>query len=144
MRFRSQYKIEIGKLELAPLIDVVFLLLIFFMLTSKFILPYGIKIEIPYSKTAQRTEGRRLIITLDRKGDIYLSRSFQAKRRKITCRELTQILRNMKERKSVLIQADKHTSLENLINIWDICRENRIEEIEISTLPFSNPDSDTE
>lgn len=46
-KYRSKLKILTGRPDLTPLIDVLFLSLIFFMLSSSFIKMYGIKVEIP-------------------------------------------------------------------------------------------------
>ena len=53
MKFKSRLKIEAGKLEVTPLIDVVFLLLIFFMLSSSFIFQPGIKVKLPESQVSE-------------------------------------------------------------------------------------------
>ena len=47
MRFKRHIELEKGQLDIAPLIDVVFLLLIFFMLTSNFISQKGIRVNLP-------------------------------------------------------------------------------------------------
>ena len=47
MRFKRHIELKKGQLDIAPLIDVVFLLLIFFMLTSTFISQQGIRVNLP-------------------------------------------------------------------------------------------------
>ena len=72
MRFRKPKEEEI-RLSIAPLIDIVFLLLIFFMVTSHFDVASGVQIRLP--KVAQKIfseETTRIILLMDKSGDIYL------------------------------------------------------------------------
>mgnify|MGYP001127601782 CR=1 FL=1 len=67
---RKRY--EHTHMNIAPLVDVVFLLLLFFMLSSHFMQEPAIKIKLPESKTAdaQREEIKTVFITKD--GKVYL------------------------------------------------------------------------
>ncbi len=139
MHFPRRYKIEIEHLDIAPLIDVVFLLLIFFMLTSKFVVASGIKVHLPESRSKEAIKQRGLTITIDKKGDIYLG----DRKGKVDFSELGQALSFLSPRgeagskgnKSVIIYADRQTALERVIEVWDICRESGIKEIGISAIP---------
>ena len=59
------------KLDLIPMINVVFLLLIFFMLTSTTTLQSK-KVELPTAKTAEKNSKQFLIITIDKNGSLEL------------------------------------------------------------------------
>ena len=60
------------KLDLIPMINVVFLLLIFFMLTSTTPTRQTTKIELPNAKTAEKSNKQYLIMTIDSNGSIQL------------------------------------------------------------------------
>ena len=60
------------KLDLIPMINVVFLLLIFFMLTSTTPTQQTTKIELPNAKTAEKSNKQYLIMTIDSNGSIQL------------------------------------------------------------------------
>lgn len=65
MKFKRNDKRKVrASVEMTPLIDVVFLLLIFFMLSSTFVVQTSIPIETPVSKGAERFEHKELSITL--------------------------------------------------------------------------------
>ena len=65
MKFKRNDKRKVrAAVELTPLIDVVFLLLIFFMLSSTFVVQTSIPIEIPESVGAEQFEQKDLSITL--------------------------------------------------------------------------------
>jgi biopolymer transport protein ExbD len=58
-------------LNIAPLVDVVFLLLLFFMLTSHFIQEPAINIRLPESRTAEVREEKVMTVLITRDGEIY-------------------------------------------------------------------------
>lgn len=58
-------------MNIAPLVDVVFLLLLFFMLTSHFVQEPSIKIKLPDSQTAETTTETERTIMVTKTGEIY-------------------------------------------------------------------------
>ena len=71
MIFKRRCEIARGKLDIAPLIDVVLLLLIFFMLSSSMILPSALKVNLPRSSVARPRRGRKVTVSISREGTIY-------------------------------------------------------------------------
>ena len=65
MKFKRELKLERGTLDITPLIDVVFLLLIFFMLTSSSLMQPGIKVRLPRVQIGAPVEVQKLEITID-------------------------------------------------------------------------------
>lgn len=59
-------------IDMAPLIDVVFLLLIFFMLTSSF-MPPAVPLTLPKAATSASSEAAKVIVSLDQNGQISIS-----------------------------------------------------------------------
>lgn len=128
MRFKRHVELEKGQLDIAPLIDVVFLLLIFFMLTSSFIFQPGIKINLPKAVTSEVIHEKSIIILINSKNYIYLND------RVITMSELASRLSiAAKENKPLLIKADRRASLGKVVEVWDLCRDEGISRINIAT-----------
>ena len=71
MKFKRHTEIEKGRLDMTPLIDVVFLLLIFFMLSSSFIFNPGIKVDLPESSASSDLRSTDLIITVTKENMIF-------------------------------------------------------------------------
>jgi biopolymer transport protein ExbD len=71
MRFKRRLSIFTGQLELTPLVDVVLLLLIFFVLTSSLIFSPGIKIELPESAASTDVQVSDLVLTITEKNEVY-------------------------------------------------------------------------
>lgn len=128
MRFKRHTELEKGQLDIAPLIDIVFLLLIFFMLTSSFIFQPGIRINLPKAVTSEVIHEKSLIIMITSNNYIYLND------RAITMSELASRLRiAAKENKPLLIKADRRASLGKVVEVWDLCRDEGLSQINIAT-----------
>lgn len=72
MEFEGRARIR-SHLDIAPLIDVVFLLLVFFMLTSNFMTPEAVELNLPESGSAVSHEQTPIIVTLAQGGEITLN-----------------------------------------------------------------------
>ena len=122
-----------ASLSLTPLIDVVLLLLIFFMLSSSFILQPGIKVELPTAKAAESQEERDLTITITRANEIHVDD------RLTPIDELPTVLTNIsKERKirMVLVKTDRHVQMAEFVHVLGICSSVGLERFGIATKPL--------
>ena len=128
MYFKRHIELKKGQLDIAPLIDVVFLLLIFFMLTSTFISQQGIRVNLPSAVSAKPLPGEDLVIFVDAKD------RFVINKKAVTLKRLTaSIEAAAKARSSILIKADKEASLGRVVEVWDLCRDAGISNINIAT-----------
>ncbi|MFP4473562.1 MAG: ExbD/TolR family protein [Candidatus Omnitrophota bacterium] len=131
MRFKRQIKIEHGlvQIDMAPLIDVIFQLLIFFMLSSSFTFQSGIHVKLPRAVTSDALKEQNLSIMITGEDVVYLNG------RVVTMKELKQGLTEMEGKKDVpvLIRADRRASMGRIVDVWDLCRELKVERINIAT-----------
>ena len=128
MRFKGHLEFEKGQLDIAPLIDVVFLLLIFFMLTSSYIFQPGIKINLPKAVTSEVIRERDLVITVSAENLIYLNDH------SVSLKELESHLEKAAGKGwPLLIKADRKASLGKVVRIWDMSREAGLTQINIAT-----------
>ena len=131
MRFKRRKRKErqgLGTIDIAPLIDVVFLLLIFFMLTSTFISQPGIEVNLPKAVTSEVLDKESLVITVTSENVIYLERKV------VTLRELeSRLSKAYSEGKSLLIKADRRASVGRVVEVWDLSRSLGIPKINIAT-----------
>ena len=128
MKLKRRVFLEKGRLDIAPLIDIVFLLLIFFMLTSSFIFQPGIKINLPKALTSEVIQRENLIIIITQDNSLYINE------RKLSAEELASRLKIAgKESKPILIKADRKASVGKVVEIWDLCRAEGIQKINIAT-----------
>jgi len=119
MRFKK-IKEEEPLLGITPLIDIVFLLLIFFMLTSHFHVASGIPIKLP--KVAQKTYDKKsheIILVVDRDGRTYLKGEL------IDLKDLGPKLKGLVDKDSLshlLLQADKDVKHGMVVQIMDLAK----------------------
>jgi len=130
MHFRRHTELEHGlkPIDIAPLIDMVFQLLIFFMLTSSFVMQPGIKVNLPRAVTSEVVKYENLEVVISSENVIYINGKV------ITVQELKTLLKQAAKAKgSVLIKSDKRASLGRIVEIWDMCRDLGIIQINIAT-----------
>ena len=130
MRFKKHMKLEYGlkQIDIAPLIDVVFLLIIFFMLTSSFVVQAGIKVNLPKAITSDLVQKETIEIIISKENVIYFNNKV------VTAAQLKSTLKGLsKKDRSVFIKADRHTSLGKIVEIWDMCRDIGLTQVSIAT-----------
>jgi biopolymer transport protein ExbD len=130
MRFKRYTKLEKGlrTIDIAPLIDVVFQLLIFFMLTSTFIFQPGIKVNLPRAITSEMLSEETAAINVTAENLIYFDQKL------VTLKELSSSLKRVASRRlPVLIKADRKASMGRIVEVWDICRQEGITQVNIAT-----------
>jgi len=128
MRFKRRIKIEKGIIDLTPLVNVFFLLFIFFVFTSSFIFQPGIKVSLPKAVTGEVIQQEGIVIIITRDDKLYLND------REISQEEFASQLRLMaKERTPLLIKADTGASLGKIVEIWDMCRSEGVQQVNIAT-----------
>ncbi len=128
MKFKRNLSIEKGKLDIAPLIDVVFLLLIFFMLTSSFILQPGIRVDLPKAVTSEVLKKELLIVTVTGNNEVFIDD------RPVSPDELmSRVDLASKQDYPLLIRADKKANVGKIIEIWDLCRKMSVKQVNIAT-----------
>lgn len=132
MKFKyGRLKLEAGEyLNIAPLIDIVFLLLIFFLLTWNFLAQSqsGIKVNLPKAVTSEAVVEESIVISITGENLIYLNDKV------VTTKELVSKLEGLlPKKKSLLIKADRKASLGRVVEVWDICRNAGISQVNIAT-----------
>ena len=116
------------QLNIAPLVDVVFLLLLFFMLTSHIIEEPVVKIKLPGSKTAANEAKAVKTIAITNDGKIYFME------KKVDLTELqTKLEEATDDKETIKIKADKDASVDVLMKVVDTIRLSGISNFAIVT-----------
>lgn len=121
MNFKTTEPVETD-VNLTPLIDVVFLLLIFFMVTTTFQKDSKIKIELPTAETSRPdTQETTLELLIDGQGRYYINKKEVINSKPETLFQAMNItLDGMKERPSLIIVADANANYQSVITAMDI------------------------
>ncbi|VAX00747.1 hypothetical protein MNBD_GAMMA21-284 [hydrothermal vent metagenome] len=131
MDFEGRARIH-SHLDIAPLIDIVFLLLVFFMLTSTFMVPQAIELELPESKSASVTDITPIIVSLNQTGELALNGEI------IALEKLQQALKPLlsdQTESAITLKSDAHTEVQLLLKVMDEIRAAGGTNVGLATLP---------
>ena len=131
MKFLRKKSSEIS-LEVTPLIEIVFLLLIFFILNSQFEKLTSLELNLPKVNSEQLDEinGKNLVIEITAIEEIILNGQ---KLSEITFNSLNNYIKeNFSQFSSAVISADSNTKYKYLVTIMDVLNRNNFETVEIN------------
>ena len=117
--------------NLTPLIDIVFLLLVFFMLTAHFVKDQSLDIVLPEANSAVNLEEQAALeIVINNKGEILIAKQL------IKSDELDAVLKQAmqaRSNKQVILRGDKNSKLDLTVQIMDAARKAGAESLDIMT-----------
>ncbi len=115
------------------LTDIVFLLLIFFLLSSSFVMQPGIKVHLPRAAPAEATLEDRITVTIAGPGRVFLDSDLVAVGELPS--RVQKLLRDRDPTTVVVVRADRDTQLELLVQVMDMCRRGGATRFLIATQP---------
>lgn len=107
------------KIPLTSLIDIVFLLLIYFLLTTNFMVDEGIKIKLPQAKASASQTEEEITVCVDREGRTFL------RDQEISLGDLFKKLKEMiggQEDRLVVVRADRAVILNKAVKVMDVVK----------------------
>jgi biopolymer transport protein ExbD len=118
------------------MIDVVFQLVVFFMVSSTFVMTPGIALDLPESSSSEPVVIDRVVVTVASSDEVYLNRD------RVTFDELDALLTAMGEQadsldggaRSGIIEADSDVPYETIVRVLDVMRRNGYRGIALRTL----------
>lgn len=122
----SKYKKsrESAKLDLTPLIDVVFLLIIFFMVTTTFNNFGSVQIDLPSSTIQQTDKTKSIEIIIDKDGNYHISEDG-----KITQVQFSDLDAYLKSAKEATVSADKNLKYQTIMDVITKIKENGVDNL---------------
>ena len=120
---------EKEEIDMTPMLDVVFILLIFFIVTASFVKEAGIDVNRPEAATAVKKERANILVAISDKGDIWINK------RKVDIRSVQANIERLKAENpqgTVVIQADKKSTTETLIKVMDSARAAGVFDVSIA------------
>ncbi len=129
MRFR-QRKTEEANVDMSPLIDMVFILLIFFMVSSTFVKDMKLDLERPGASSASRASSKVIRVYIDNTGETFIDG--QSVKIWAIQGKLRDMLRASTQ-KSVLVISDDTIAVQKLIDVVDQCRLSGAKDVAVAT-----------
>lgn len=116
-------------IDMGPLMDIVFILLIFFVITSTFTRETGVEVTKPEAQSASQLEKENILIAITREGSIHINE------RQVDLSSLQDILKQTlsktPDREAVII-ADKGAETGTLVQVIDACNMSGVKKVSIA------------
>lgn len=123
---------EDNEINLTPMLDVVFIMLIFFIVTASFIKESGIDVNRPDAPTSERVEDANILIAISSNDEIWIDRRLVDPR---AVRANIERLHAENPKGSVVIQADRKSTNEMLVIVMDASRAAGVYNVSIAANP---------
>lgn len=133
MRFYNEDREEETRIDLTPLVDTVFLLIIFFMLASSFVIVPGIKVELPQAVHERiLREKQEIRVTITKDNQIYVGRE------RVDLEALKRVFGERAKKAPntlVVINADSQALHGKVVEVMDLAKTAGLNNLAIATRP---------
>ena len=117
------------ELDMTPMLDIVFIMLIFFIVTTSFVKESGVSVSTPQAQTASQQENTNIFIAITAQGEVWIDR------RPVDPRSVRAIVARLhadNPEGSVIIQSDEEAATGTLVEVMDQVRLAGVEGIAIA------------
>ena len=121
---------EDNEINLTPMLDVVFIMLIFFIVTASFIKEAGIDVRRPDAPTADRQDDAAILIAISAEDEIWIDRKETDAR---SVRSMIERLHAENPKGSIVIQADEESTNETLVAVLEAAKQAGVSAVAIAT-----------
>ena len=129
MRRKRKNISDENPLDLTPMMDIVFIMLIFFIVTTSFVKETGVDINRPNAETAERDEKGNILVAITQNNEIWIDK------RRVDLKAVRANIERLKieyPEGSVIIQADKESRSGLLVEAMDQIRLAGVQNISIA------------
>ena len=119
-----------------PMVDVVFQLVIFFMVSSTFVVTPGIKLSLPSSSSSEPVTVTPLVVSIISENRIFLNRTrydLPGFRSAVAALPSAQV-----KDKSIVVEGDRNVSYDLMVKVLDVLRVNGFRGVNLKTMPENN------
>jgi biopolymer transport protein ExbD len=119
-----------AQIDLTPMLDVVFIMLIFFIVTASFIKEAGIEVNRPEASTADPKENVNILVAISATNEIWMDQ------RRIDARAVRANIERLhaeNPKGAVVIQADNESNTETVAAVLDAAREAGVYDVSLAT-----------
>ncbi len=112
------------------MLDVVFIMLIFFIVTASFIRETGVEVKRPESTTARKIENANVLVAIRENGEIWMDN------RRIDIRSVRSNIERIRAENpegAVVIQADQHATAGLIVRVMDAARRAGVSDVSLAT-----------
>ncbi len=132
MRFRRKFEPQ-ASINLVPMVDVVFQLVLFFLVSTTLALVPGIRLKLPASGTTERVPVRQLVVTIASPTELWLNNDPVASPADLDKRIAAMSEADRKVLESVIIEADQQVPYGLMVEVLDALRRNGLKDVGLRT-----------
>ncbi|MDG1988284.1 MAG: biopolymer transporter ExbD [Halieaceae bacterium] len=121
---------EEAQIDLTPMLDVVFIMLIFFIVTASFIKEAGIEVNRPEASTSEPKENVNILVAINANNEIWMDK------RRIDVRAVRANIERLhaeNPKGAVVVQADNKSTTETVAAVLDASREAGVYDVSLAT-----------
>ena len=119
------------RIDVVPLIDVLMVLIIFFLVTMQFRDLRALNVKLPKIDTAgSNLISNELIVSISKEGEFYVNA------KEVSIKKLTQLLKataTLPKKPVILVLADEEVPLKHVTKVVDLCRKNGLEDFRLQS-----------
>ena len=119
-----------SEIDLTPMLDVVFIMLIFFIVTASFIKEAGVEVNRPDASTSSKKENVNILIAVTATNEIWIDKRRVDKR---AVRSVVERMHAENPKGAVVIQADKASNTETVTAVIDASRSAGVYDVSLAT-----------
>jgi biopolymer transport protein ExbD len=121
---------EGSEIDLTPMLDVVFIMLIFFIVTASFIKEAGIEVNRPEASTSSKKDNVNILVAVSANNEIWIDK------RRIDKRSVRSVIERMhaeNPKGAVVVQADNESNTETVAGVIDSARAAGVYDVSLAT-----------
>ena len=121
---------EASAIDLTPMLDVVFIMLIFFIVTASFIKEAGVEVNRPEASTSNPKDNVNILVAINANNEIWIDK------RRVDKRAVRSVIEKMhaeNPKGAVVIQADKASNTETVVSVLDSARAAGVFDVSLAT-----------
>jgi len=126
---RKKAKVEDAEIDMTPMLDVVFIMLIFFIVTTSFVKESGVTVNKPYAPTAQKKKNASIFVAIKEDGTIWVSK------KEIDVKNLRGLIEDIKLENpdgQVVVQSDKRAKNGILLKTIDAIKAAGVKDVSVA------------
>jgi len=126
---RKKVKVEDAEIDMTPMLDVVFIMLIFFIVTTSFVKESGVTVDKPYAPMANKKKNASIFVAIKEGDTIWVSK------KEIDIKKLRGLIEDIKlenPQGQVVIQADKKATAGILLKTIDAIKSAGVEDVSVA------------
>lgn len=128
--FKRKRQSQQAEIDMTPMLDIVFIMLIFFIVTTSFVKESGIEVNPPQAQTSQQQESTTIFVAISAEGEVWIDNRLVDIR---SVRTVVARLHAENPEGSVVIQSDQDARTRELVSVMDQIRLAGVEKVAIAS-----------